>query len=67
MSDYTNLSNQPHFVKIICRTSKKVFLEKKCNTENEAINYLEESKNFKDNKIRFTYCITGPNLYLYES
>lgn len=67
MNIHYNFSQQPHHIKIICRTTKKVFLEKKCNTENEAITYLEESKNFKNNKKKFIYCITGPNLFLYES
>jgi len=33
-------------------------------TETEAINYLYEARNFKNNKSKFSFVISGPNMYL---
>lgn len=64
MNSYMNYSNQPHTLTITHRKTNTVFLKKVFPTETEAINYLYEARNFKNNKSKFSFVISGPNMYL---
>ena len=67
MNNYTNFSDQPHVVKIFLKSNNKLFFEKRCKTESDAVKYLYEARNFKKNKNKFSFRIEGPNLILYEN
>ena len=64
MNQYINFSDQPHLVTITNKNTNCVFLKKQFPNEKEAISYLYEARDFKNNKKKFTFTITGPNLYL---
>lgn len=59
---YTNLANLPHLLRIENRKTNQLLFAKKFKTEAAAINYLHEARDFKDNKKRFRFIISGPNM-----
>ncbi len=64
MNLYMNYTNQPHTLTIINKKTKHIFLKKKFPTESDAIAYLYEARNFKNNKEKFQFTIIGPNMFL---
>lgn len=67
MNNYTNFSNQPHLLTITNKKTNQVFLKKKFPNEKDALNYLNEARDFKNNKKHFTFTISGPNMLYYCS
>lgn len=65
MNNYTNLSNQPHTLKVSSKKSGNLVFVKTFDTEKEALNYLNESKTRLGKKDNFSYVITGTNMYYY--
>ena len=63
MSLYTNFAHSPHVLTIINRSTKHLVLKKKFNTEHDAISYLNEARDFKNNKKLFIFTIIGPNMF----
>jgi len=64
MNSYMNYSNQPHTVTITHKKTNSIIIKKVLPTETEAINYLYEARNFQNNKDKFSFVISGPNMYL---
>ena len=67
MNNYTNHSNQPHTLTIRVRETKELVLTKKFETEGLAFRYMNEAREFSDNKNNFSFRITGPNTYYYQA
>ena len=67
MSNYTNFSDQPHTLTIRVRKTKELVLTKKFETESLAVSYMNEAREFSDNKKNFSFLITGPNIYYYQA
>tara|TARA_B100001093_G_scaffold457404_1_gene469080 strand:+ start:212 stop:412 length:201 start_codon:yes stop_codon:yes gene_type:complete len=63
MKSYTNFANLPHTLTIINRSTKHLVLKKKFDTEHDAISYLNEAREFKNNKDKFNFVISGPNMF----
>lgn len=63
MSNYMNYANQPHTVKIRCLKTRTIFKQDKFPTESKALAYLNEVREYKNNKNKFQFIITGPNMY----
>ena len=63
MNLYTNLSYLPHTLTITNRSTKHLILKKKFDTENDAILYLNEAREFQNNKDKFNFVISGPNMF----
>ena len=59
MNTYTNFAHLPHTLTIIDRSSGQVILKKKFDSENDAVLYLEEAREFKKNKKLFSFTIIG--------
>ena len=67
MSNYTNFSDQPHTLTIRVRKTKEIVLTKKFETEGLAFSYMNEAREFSDNKKNFSFLVTGPNTYYYQA
>ena len=63
---YTNFSDDPHTLMIRVRKTKELVLTKKFETESLAVSYMNEAREFSDNKKNFSFLITGPNTYYYQ-
>jgi len=63
MNLYTNFAHLPHILTITHRQSKSLVLKKKFENESDAMLYLNEAREFQNNKELFSFTITGPNLY----
>tara|TARA_B100000282_G_C31719683_1_gene485330 strand:+ start:196 stop:411 length:216 start_codon:yes stop_codon:yes gene_type:complete len=63
MKCYTNLAYLPHTLTIINRSTKHLVLKKKFDTEHDAISYLNEAREFQNNKDVLSFTITGPNMF----
>ena len=63
MDNYTNLSHLPHTLTITNRKTKQLLLKKKFDTEANAVAYLNEAREFQNNKQTFHFVISGPNMY----
>ena len=63
MECYTNLAYLPHILTITIRSTKHLVLKKKFDTENDAIIYLNEAREFQNNKNKFNFVISGPNMF----
>ena len=63
MNSYTNFANLPHTLTIINRSTKHLVLKKKFDTEHDAMLYLNEVREFKNNKNVLSFTITGPNMF----
>ena len=64
MNSYINYSNEPHTLTIYDKKTNYIFLKKEFPTESDAIAYLYEARNFKNNHKKFQFTITGPNIFL---
>lgn len=64
MNNYINFSDQPHLLTITNKKTNQVFLKKKFPNEKDALSYLYEARDFGNNKNKFLFTITGPNMYL---
>jgi hypothetical protein len=63
MGSYTNFASLPHTLTITHRSTKHLVLKKKFDNEHDAISYLNEAREFQNNKENFTFVISGPNMY----
>ena len=63
MESYTNFSHLPHLLTITDRLNKNIVLKKKFHNESEAIRYLNEAREFQNNKNKFNFVISGPNMF----
>ena len=63
MESYTNFSHLPHLLTITDRLNKNIVLKKKFNNESDAIGYLNEAREFQNNKNKFNFVISGPNMF----
>ena len=63
MKCYTNLSYLPHTLTITNRSTKHLVLKKKFDNEHDAIMYLNEAREFQNNKDKFNFVISGPNMF----
>ena len=67
MNNYTNFSDQPHTLTIRVHETKELVLTKKFESEGDALSYMNEAREFSDNKKNFSFLITGPNTYYYQA
>ncbi len=63
MNLYTNFAHLPHILTITHRQTKSLILKKKFENESDAMLYLNEAREFQNNKELFSFVIVGPNLY----
>lgn len=63
MDSYTNFASLPHILTITHRQTKHIIMKKKFNNENDAISYMNEAREFQNNKENFNFIISGPNMY----
>lgn len=63
MKSYTNFASSPHTLTITNRSTKHLVLKKKFNNESDAITYLNEAREFQNNKDKFNFVISGPNMF----
>ena len=63
MNNYTNLSHLPHTLTIRHRLTNQLILKKQFKNEHDAVTYLNEAREYKQNKTNFSFVISGPNLY----
>ena len=66
MNNYTNHSGQPHTLTIRVSKTKELVLTKQFETEGLAFSYMNEAREFSDNKKNFSFLVTGPNTYYYQ-
>jgi hypothetical protein len=63
MECYTNFASLPHTLTITNRSTNQLILKKKFDSENDAILYLNEAREFQNNKDKFNFVISGPNMF----
>lgn len=63
MDDYINFANLPHILTITHRQTNQLILKKKFNNEGDALQYMNEAREFQNNKQNFSFVISGPNMY----
>lgn len=63
MESYTNFASLPHTLTITNRSTNQLILKKKFNNESDAIGYLNEAREFQNNKDKFNFVISGPNMF----
>ena len=63
MNNYTNFSHLPHKLTITESNSGQIILKKVFKNERDAVAYLEEARNYKDNKRKLSFTISGPNMF----
>jgi hypothetical protein len=63
MESCTNFASLPHILTITNRSTKHLVLKKKFDNESDAIIYLNEAREFKNNKDKFNFVISGPNMF----
>ena len=63
MNNYTNFSHLPHKLKITNRKSGQVIINKEFKNERDALAYLEEARNYQDNRRKLNFTISGPNMF----
>ena len=63
MGDYINFANLPHILTITHRQTNQLILKKKFNNEGDALQYMNEAREFQNNKQNFSFVISGPNMY----
>jgi len=66
MDNYTNLADQPHTLTIKTKDTKSLVLKKTFATESDALAYMYEARQYKNNVRDFSFLITGPNTYYYQ-
>lgn len=59
----TNFASLPHTLTITHRSTNQLILKKKFNNETDAISYLNEAREYQNNKENFTFVISGPNMF----
>ena len=57
MNLYTNFAHLPHTLTITHRQTKSLVLKKKFESENDAMLYLNEAREFQNNKEIFSFVI----------
>ena len=63
MDNYMNFADQPHTLTITHRKTNQLILKKKFDTESLAVAYLNEAREYQNNKQTFQFVILGPNMY----
>lgn len=63
MDDYINFANLPHILTITHRQTNQLILKKKFSNEGDALQYMNEAREFQNNKQNFSFVISGPNMY----
>jgi hypothetical protein len=59
----TNFASLPHILTITHRLTNQLILKKTFDNESDAISYLNEAREFQNNKQNFSFVISGPNMY----